>query len=108
VFLGIAVAIVVAGILFTVASYDPHLFGRATGSGLAYGGGFLGFFLIVWGCLMLVRVAFWTTRRRHGGRGRGFDPAILEARRRYARGEITREQFEQIVSDLRRPPGPLP
>ena len=61
--------------------------------------------------MLLVRVAFWASRRGAGGggpRGRGFDPAIMEARRRYARGEITREQFEQIVTDLRRPPGPLP
>lgn len=34
-----------------------------------------------------------------GGHG---DPAMEEARRRFARGEITREQYEEIVSTLGR------
>ena len=110
VFVGIGVVIVGLGGLLIAISYDPAGFGLRTGWGFPYGGGFLGVFFILWGSLMLVRVAFWASRRGPGGgpRGRGFDPAILEARRRYARGEITREQFEQIVADLRRPPGPLP
>jgi uncharacterized membrane protein len=114
IFVGIGVGIVVLGALFLALSYDPVAFGLRAGWGFPYGGGFFGVFLILWGSLMLVRVAFWASRRGRGGgpAGRRFDPAILEARRRYARGEITREQFEQIVSDLRRhpgaPPGPLP
>ena len=61
---------------------------------------------------MLIRIAFWTQRRAAFGPGepgpRRFDPAIHAARQRYARGEITREQFQQIVTDLRRPPVPPP
>lgn len=38
---------------------------------------------------------------RHGGFGE--DPALAIARDRYARGEITREQFDQISRDLGRP-----
>jgi len=46
--------------------------------------------LIIWG------VSRWTKRGDSGGK-----PTPLEiARERYARGEITREQFEQIKKDL--------
>lgn len=110
VFVVIGVIVVAIGALSLALSYAPGLFGLPAGWSFPYGGGFFGAFLILWGALMLVRVAFWASRRGPGGgpAGRRFDPAILEARRRYARGEITREQFEQIVADLRRPPGPLP
>jgi uncharacterized membrane protein len=112
VFVGIGAAIVVVGIvLLTVALY-PAVFGLSRPFGYPYGGGFLGVFLVLWGILLLVRVAWWTSRRSltggGGPQGRRFDPAIMAARQRYARGEITREQFEQLVHDLRRPPGPLP
>ncbi len=109
IFVGIGLVIVAIGGLILVLTTYPGAFGLSSASRVPYGGGFLGVFLILWGCLMLVRVAFWASRRGLGGGGppgRRFDPAVLEARRRYARGEITREQFEQIVADLRRPPGP--
>lgn len=103
-------AIVAAGAVLFVIALTPGSFGLRRGALFPPGGGFLGVFLIFWGVLLLVRVAWWTARRRaFGGRpGPGFDPAVLAARRRYASGEITREQYQQIVSDLRRPPGPLP
>ena len=111
--MGTALALIAGGAIFLALSYDPQAFGLSYHSVFPFGGGFLGLFLIFWGMLFLVRIAFWASRggRYGGGPGGGarrFDPAILEARRRYARGEITREQFEQIVADLRRPPGPLP
>ncbi len=34
-----------------------------------------------------------------------FDDAVAAARERYARGEISRDQFDQILRDLSRPPG---
>lgn len=111
IFIGIAVAIIGAGVVFLALSLDPSAFGLSYRSFFPFGGGFLGLFLIFWGALLLVRIALRTSGRRYGGgpgRGMRFDPAIAEARRRYARGEITREQFEQLVTDLRRPPGPLP
>jgi uncharacterized membrane protein len=72
-------------------------------------GGFLFLFLLLWIVFFAVRVAWWTgagRRRRYGGGGwQGPDPAIMIARRRYARGEISREQYDRIVADLaRRPP----
>jgi putative membrane protein len=75
-------------------------------------GGFLLLFLFVWLGFFLLRVTFWTARTqgRYGGYGgprRGPDPAVMVARQRYARGEITREQFDQIMTDLgRRGRGP--
>jgi uncharacterized membrane protein len=80
-------------------------------------GGFLLLFLLIWVAFFALRIALWRSfRPRYGGYGRGAgrmrDPAVFEARRRYARGEITREQFQQILSDLGRgpggPPGPPP
>lgn len=111
IFLGLGAAIVVVGAVLLAVSLYPRAFGLSNPLGFPYGGGFLGVFLLLWGTLLLARIAFWTTRRRYyggGPPGRRFDPAILAARQRYARGEITREQFEQIVGDLRHPPGPLP
>jgi len=112
-FLAIGLAIVALGAVFLLISLYPRAFGLSSPFGFPYGGGFLGIFLLLWGTLLLVRIAFWTSRRGWAGGGgpggRRFDPAILEARRRYARGEITQEQFYQLVADLRRPPqGPLP
>lgn len=108
--LGIGVVIVGVGLVFIGISAEPKAFGLSPSFGFPYGGGFFGIFLVLWGAMMMVRFALWSGRRGGAGGppGRRFDPAILEARRRYARGEITREQFEQLVSDLRRPPGPLP
>jgi uncharacterized membrane protein len=36
------------------------------------------------------------------------DPALAEARMRYARGELTREQFLEADADLRGAPPPAP
>lgn len=111
VFVGIGATVVAIGGALLVVSLYPRAFGLRYGSVFPFGGGFLGVFLILWGVLILVRVAVRANRRRMYGGGRRagmwFDPAIMEARRRYARGEITRDQLDQIVSDLRRPPGPL-
>jgi uncharacterized membrane protein len=78
-----------------------------------YGGGLFLLLLLFFAGMFALRVAFWSAYR---GRGRGYygrgnrplrDPAIMAARQRYARGEITREQFDQIMTDLtRRPRGP--
>jgi putative membrane protein len=59
-----------------------------------------GFFFLIFVLFMIVRIAFWSTRgSRYAGRGRRFGPrAILQAR--YARGEITRDQFLQMQRDL--------
>ena len=84
-----------------------------------FGGFFIAFFILIV-IFFVVRVAFWSTRASRYGRGYGGyagygggGPAgnpranrpVMIARMRYARGEITREQYEQILRDLGRPPG---
>ena len=67
-------------------------------------GGFFGWlwplfviFLVLWA----IRLAFFPWRRyRRGYYGRRLDPAMDALRQRYARGEITKEQFEQMARDL--------
>ena len=109
-FVGIAAVILALGVLLILVSLFPAAFGLHYASLFPFGGGFLGAILLLWGTLLLLRIAMRTGRRGRfgygGPPGRRFDPAILAARQRYARGEITREQFQQIVNDLRRPPGP--
>jgi putative membrane protein len=72
-----------------------------------FGLGVLGVLLILMIGFWCLRIALWSTRgpRGYGGGGRHpahqHSPAIAIARQRYARGEITREQFQQIVDDIR-------
>lgn len=72
------------------------------GWGLGMGGwGWLGLLLIVAlvvaGLVLLVRAL--SDGGRPGSEG-GADRAVNIARERYARGELTREQFEALKSDL--------
>jgi len=78
-------------------------------------GGFFLLFGLVLLSLFVIRIALWSGRHRYYGYGRPGgrhgDPAVMIARQRYARGEITREQYDQILTDLDRrgrgPGGPL-
>src|SRR5690348_9416043 len=66
--------------------------------------------LIFWALLFaaLVWLVVWLVRSPHHGvlhdhhtaAGRPVDTALQEARMRYARGEMTREEFLQISTDL--------
>jgi len=82
-----------------------------------FGGFFVVFFILIL-VFFIVRVAFWSTRASRYGRRYGYGgyggynensgmnrPAMV-ARMRYAKGEITREQYDQIMRDLGRRPGP--
>ena len=104
-FVGVA-ALFVLYFLFS-ATYSPGY-----GPRYAFGGAFL-FLFILFLLLFVVRVVFWSARaaRYGGGYGprRGYGPGrpAMVARMRYARGEITREQYDQIMEGLERRP-PLP
>lgn len=119
-----AVALAVVAIIGVILLlYLDGVFGASPVGGRPYFGVFGGFFLlilVVWLAFFLLRISFWgaRTQGRYGGGGyggygprRGPDPAVVIARQRYARGEITREQFDQIMTDLGRrgrgPGGPL-
>jgi uncharacterized membrane protein len=113
----IGLVFVVAATLILLILFYPTSFGFAQPSPDRYGlfgGVFLAFFILIV-VFFIARVAFWTTRTsRYGRRYRpespgGYGPNRPEmvARMRYARGEITRAQFEQIMKDLGRGPGSL-
>jgi putative membrane protein len=112
--IGVSIALVaVLLISFLYLAFSPTYGG--TGSRPFFGGygGFFLLFLLVWIVFIVIRIAFWTNRARggYGPQGRRRDPAVMAARQRYARGEITREQYDQIMTDLGRrgrgPGGPL-
>lgn len=64
-----------------------------------------GFFLFLIGIFFVFRLAFWGwgwgRGYYRGSRGYSGPDALEIVRRRYARGEITKEQYEQMRSDLR-------
>jgi uncharacterized membrane protein len=63
---------------------------------------------IVWLVVWLVRSPHHSMlHEHHGPPPRAADVALQEARMRYARGEMTREEFLQVSTDLGGPP-PLP
>jgi putative membrane protein len=57
----------------------------------------LGIGVIIW---LIVWAVTATARRDDAGQGTSSRRALDIARERYARGEITREQFEQLKKDL--------
>jgi putative membrane protein len=67
-----------------------------------------GLFFVLFVAFFLVRIAFWTgyrgRRYGNGGRYRYGQRARAILAERYARGEITREQYHQMLQDLRPPP----
>ena len=104
---------IVAVLLLLIAFY-PAWFGLTSGP-YPYRWGFGGIFLVFFVLIVLffiARVVFWSTRasrygRRHPGSANGnpgMNRPAMVARMRYARGEITREQYDQIMKDLARPP----
>ncbi len=114
---GIAVVFIAIATLLLVILLYPSAFGLSQSSNPYSFGPFGGFFLVFFILIVaffIVRVLFWSMRaRRYGaGGGAGYGgrygpnrPAMI-ARMRYARGEITREQYDQIMQDLGRRPGP--
>jgi len=114
----IGLVFVGAAVVILLLLLYPGSFGIASPSyPYRYGlfGGVFFFFFIIIVLFFIVRVAFWSTRvsryrRRSGANypdgGYGPNRPVMVARMRYARGEITREQYDQILQDLGRKPGP--
>ncbi|MFI5417553.1 MAG: hypothetical protein ACHQ2Y_01460 [Candidatus Lutacidiplasmatales archaeon] len=103
---GLAVMFVLIGvaILLSVASHGWTMMGDGGHPFFIFPFGLLWglFWLLVlfWLISWAFRWAFWGGYGRHYRRANRFDPAYGIARERYARGEITREQFDQIARDL--------
>lgn len=65
--------------------------------------------LVVWGVAGPYEARYYRRAWRHyRDWGLGYDPALATARERYARGEISRDQFDQLAGDLGRAPVPPP
>lgn len=92
----------------------PGAFGGWGGYGWGWGGGWLmmiigivGFLFVLWGIIMILRWltmgSRWSDRAycRHYHRS-NYDDAVATLKMRYARGEITKEEYEKILSDLMR------
>jgi putative membrane protein len=110
-FIGLAVMLGLIGVAVLLVILTPATFGYHPTTGIGpFGlfGGFLLIFFFVWIILWIARIGMWSSRSRGynqpGGRGRRYG-AFAIARERYARGEITREQYDQIMQDLQRRPG---
>jgi len=63
--------------------------------------GFIVFFVVLFLIFGVIRWAFWGWGWRRGGYYGGYyaDPKQI-LKRRYARGEITKEQFDQMMRDI--------
>jgi putative membrane protein len=96
----------------------PFLYFGLTGSGFMRPGWYAGgpFFFFPFGFFIFILIAFfafrflfwgwgggWRRGYSHGGWD-GWGTPLEILRRRYARGEITKEQFEQMKKDLEQQP----
>jgi uncharacterized membrane protein len=84
--------------------------------------GLIGLLIALWIVVWILRLIFWGIWGSHyeGRRWRHYyrhyyargpfdsDPAVEIARERFARGEITQEQLDQMLRQLNRGSGPLP
>jgi uncharacterized membrane protein len=59
-------------------------------------------FLVIFVVLSVARMLFWRSRRGSMRRYWRQDESVRILRERYARGEITKEQFDQTLQDLKR------
>lgn len=111
-FVSLLVVFAAVGVVLFLFLWSPTTFGYHPVAGgyapFGFFGGFLLFFLFIFIVLAVIRIVLWSSRPRgyyRQGYGGGRYGAFAIARERYARGEITREQFDQIMQDLQRRPG---
>ena len=75
------------------------------GGGWMMGVGIIGFILVCFLVMMVLRFTVWGSWNNRMGYGIGVMGGSLEAeeilRQRYARGEVTKEQYDQMLRDLR-------
>jgi putative membrane protein len=102
--------LLLVGLVLGVLSFAGHFGGFFYGPGYYYGWPFFffpfGFFIFIGLLFFVFRWAFWGWGWRRGYyRGywtQGASSALEILNQRYARGEITREQYEQIKADILR------
>ena len=88
----------VLSVLFRGPSTQPAPFFPFFRFGFGWVSAIIGIFVFFW----IIRWLFWPWGRRYPDRhwGYGHDEAIYILTQRYAKGEITKEQFEQMTRDL--------
>lgn len=112
----IAVLLIGTALVVLLVLFFPTVWGLPVPS---YSNGYLpfgGLLFVLIVVFFVVRVAFWGVRAgRYGTYRRPYAPGrygpnrpAMIARLRYARGEITKEQYDRIMEDLNRPLPPPP
>jgi len=111
----VSVVVIVVAVFLLLLFLDPTAYFGATPSGRPgefYPYGFFPALLVLLLVIFVLRMVFWS--RMWGYRRAGYaypdparDPAVMTVRQRYARGEITPEQCDQLMTELtRRRSGP--
>ncbi len=113
--IGLLAGMIAILVVFLLVILSPATFGYHPASGIGFGpfgvfGGLFVIFIFLLLISLIVRVVMWSSRGRGYGYRQGYGGgrrygAFAIARERYARGEITREQYDQIMQDLQRRPG---
>ena len=67
-------------------------------------GEFLLIFIFIFLGLFVIRTMYWSSRRKQWREHHGRNAPIRILRQRYARGEITKEQYDQMLHDLMQKP----
>jgi putative membrane protein len=97
--------LLIAGSAYSQMNWNDRWHGRGMMYGYGYGGGdwvWIIIRLIFWiaiivGIVFLIRWMIISTKTAHGGSG---DSALEILKRRYAKGEINKEEFEQKKRDI--------
>ena len=113
---GLKTALIIGGVILAIVLIVPTIIGAVTGwQGYGYGGmmgpGMMGGFgmgwmsifwivvlgLIIWAVVAAARGTGWSGNSDSGNRS---ESALGILKRRYARGEINKEEFEERKKDL--------
>lgn len=94
--------ILVSTIYFGLALGHAIFFGVPTFPVPFFGLGFLVLVIIIVGLVVGLQFRPYRRRMYYSRHWYPYDSAMDSLRQRYARGEITRDQFEQMASDLER------
>lgn len=86
----------------TMGITQSGMMGSGMMSGMMGGGMLIGWLVPLLALAGLTALVVWAARKLagDGDGGRPVDDALATARRRYARGEIDREEFRTLRSDL--------
>ena len=86
-----------------IIAFVVLLYFLANGRGY-FPGEFLLIFVVIFLGLFVVRTIYWRSRRKQWREHFRANEPIRILRQRYARGEITREQYEEMLRDLQPKP----